>query len=276
MYEWFQAFTASAAVIRFPPLSKSISTYRSLPHAEFPSCMRVDAIRGGSLYVLSGRDARLRSWHITRSTHAWSMAKISVDASMPTLGVTTGCGMYAFTVARDRHVTHDVDICYVLAKVVYYRFCRLRHALHKFFFGYVPLVVLPRCSMYPCFSYAAVGTADTYILIASAESSLCVSLEVGECQQELYRVRWLPTDILSNHFPPITGSVRVSSSSIISTGAEGPSVYLKSFTVLLGRIAVAFVVVLVSIIWASGSSCSTSAFTHSSWDDVGAVLLSGV
>ena len=86
----------------------------------------------------------------------------------------------AFAVAGDRHVAHHVHVGDVLAEVVDGSLGGLGDALHEFFFGNAPQVVGTFPRVYPGLSDAAVGTADADVLVAAAESSHRMALEVRQ------------------------------------------------------------------------------------------------
>ena len=71
----------------------------------------------------------------------------------------------ALAVTGYRHVAHHVNIGHMLAEIVDGRLGRFGHALHKFLFLDIPLVILTRCGVDPRLADAAVGTPDADVLV---------------------------------------------------------------------------------------------------------------
>ena len=92
-------------------------------------------------------------------------------------------GIHPLAIARYRHVAHHIDIRDLLAEVIDDSLCGFGHAFHEFLFTDIPLVILSRCGVNPGLSDPPVRTADTDVLVASAETTLCMSFEMGKHHQ---------------------------------------------------------------------------------------------
>ena len=151
-------------------------------------------------------------------------------------------GGHALAVAGDGHVAHHIDIRYVLAEIVRYRLAGLGHALHELLLGDIPLVVLTGSGVDPGLADAAVSAADADVLAAAAETSLGMSLEMGENDH-----RVVVGDVAAHRHAvePFAAFHRQGQGVLLVHdvhGAEGPSVDLQSPAVLLGGVAVADIV----------------------------------
>ena len=103
----------------------------------------------------------------------------------PHVGRNHRLGIHPLAVARNRHISHHVDVCYMLSEEIGDSLGRFGHTFHEFLLGNIPLVVLPRSGVYPRLAYAAVGAADTDILVAAAKAALRVPFEMSKHHQRI-------------------------------------------------------------------------------------------
>ena len=84
--------------------------------------------------------------------------------------------LYTFAVAGNAHVPHDINISYVLAKIVNGGLGGLSYLLHEFLFVHSPVVAV--LSMDPHFAHTTVSAANTDVLVAATKTAHGVSLEM--------------------------------------------------------------------------------------------------
>ena len=178
---------------------------------------------------------------------AWSAARISREATIPTSGVTTGCAA--------RHVAHHIDVGDVFAKEADGGFGGFRDPLHQFLCLNVPHIGLAGRGMDHGLADPAVRAADTDVLVGAAEAALYMSLEMGQGQHGIIVQHALADGHL---FEPLAAFHREHGRAFRVGnvyGGKGPAIHLQRLSVLLGGIAVAGVIV------ASGSRFSNSSLT---------------
>ena len=74
----FSPFTASAGVMRLPPLSRSMRMIAVVAHAQLLHVGQADATRGASRCVPPGHGVRLPSWHKSNRRKPGRAARMSV------------------------------------------------------------------------------------------------------------------------------------------------------------------------------------------------------
>ena len=130
--------------------------------------------------------------------------------------------------------------------------------------------------MYPGLPDATVGAADAYVLVAAAESSHGVALEVSEGYHGIVVQQVLADGHLLEPLAALHGKQRGAVLVHDVDGAEGPAVHLERLSVRFGGVAVTFVVGV-----GFDDVRAFQVFLHQGFhpfagDDVGAVLLAGV
>ena len=182
----------------------------------------------------------------------------------------------AFAVAGHRHVAHHVHIGHVFAEVVDGSLGGLGDALHEFFFSNAPHVVGAFPRVYPGLPDATVGAADAYVLVAAAETAHGVALEVSESDHGIVVQQVLADGHL---LEPLAAVYRQKGRALgihDVHGAEGPAVHLQCLAMLLGSVAVAFVIGIGLDYVGALQVLLHQGFDPFAGDDVGAVLLARV
>ena len=170
------------------------------------------------------------------------MAQMSVDAKIPTFGVTTGIAPVPSQSQDTDILRHNIDVHNVAPEEVDGCLGRFGYALHQLFFGDGPQIVRARHGVDFSFADAAVGAANAQVLIRSAEAAHGVALEVGKREHRVV-VQHMGAHV---HFikPLAAGNGQGSNTFFVHDvyRAERPAVVGDGFAMLFGGVAVAFVI----------------------------------